>query len=109
MSKTSKFKIHVLVSKCETTHKWIAQGLEHDIVAQADTLKLLERRFIATVMAYNHAYAESGEPLKEVKPAPREYWNIYKKLQEHERNSKIKPFSKQGRFPGEAIFLQAAA
>jgi hypothetical protein len=108
MAKETKLIIHVLVRKCDTTHKWFAQGLEHDIVAQADTLKLLERRFIATVLAYTHAYSGKDEPLKQVKPAPIEYWNLFKKLQQHDRSSKIKLFPKQGRMPGEAVFLQAA-
>src|SRR5882762_5588835 len=108
MRSEPKLIIHVLVRKCETTHKWFAQGLEHDIVAQADTLKMLERRFIATVLAYAHAYSGSEQPLKEVGPAPKEYWNIFKKLEEHDRSSKIRSF-KQSKIPGEAVFLQAAA
>jgi hypothetical protein len=70
---------------------------------------MLERRFIATVLAYAHAYSGMEEPLKEVGPAPKEYWNIYKKLQEHDRSSKIRSFPKQSKTPGEAVFLQAAA
>lgn len=108
MAKEKKIIIHVLVRKCGTTQKWFAQGLEHDIVAQADTLKALERRFIATVLAYIHAYAAKPEPLKEVKPAPRVYWNIFRKLQEHDRSSKIKAFPKLSGASGEAVFLQAA-
>jgi len=108
MAKEKKIIIHVLVRKCATSHKWFAQGLEHDIVAQADTLKLLERRFIATVLAYVHAYTGKSEPLKEVKPAPKIYWNIFRKLQEHDRNSKTKAFPKLSGTSGEAVFLQAA-
>ncbi len=108
MRQEPKFIIHVLVRKCTATHKWIAQGLEHDIVAQADTLKLLEQRFIATVLAYAHAYADAKEPLKKVGPAPKSYWSAFKKLQDQARNSKIRPFPKKGKTTGEAVFLQAA-
>jgi hypothetical protein len=108
MARENKLIIHVLVRKCKTTSKWFAQGLEHDIVAQADTLKSLEQRFVATVLAYAHAYSASKEPLKEIGPASKEYWAIFKKLEEHDRNSKIRPFPKNGKTSGEVVFLQAA-
>jgi hypothetical protein len=108
MPKGAKIKIHVLVTKCPESHKWSAQGLEHDIVAQADTLKLLEQRFIATVLAYIHAHSGRENPLGAVKPAPKPYWNIFHKLEENDRNSKIKSFPKQSKTVGEAVFLQAA-
>ncbi len=109
MPKAPKVIIHVLVRKCATSHKWFAQGLEHDIVAQADTLSGLERRFIATVLAYAHAYAGSKDPLGEVAPAPKKFWNTFKKLQEVDRSSKIRAFPKQSKTVGEAVFLKAAA
>jgi hypothetical protein len=108
MPKEPKFIIHVLVRKCESTHKWIAQGLEHDIVVQADTLKLLKQRFFATVLGYAHAYSNKAEPLKEIGRAPQAYWTLFNKLQEGSRNSQIRPFPKKSKTPGEAIFLQAA-
>jgi hypothetical protein len=108
MSAVEKVKIHVLVRRCEHTRKWVAQGLEHDIVAQADTLKMLEKRFIATVLGYIHAYNTFADPLKEVAKAPKTYWDTYKKLQEKDRYSKVSPFPKRGKTMGEAVFLQAA-
>ena len=108
MPSETKLIIHVLVRKCDTTHKWIAQGLEHDIVAQADTLKMLEKRFIATVMGYVHAYRGFPHPLNHVPKAPKEQWDLYKKLQENDRSSKIRLLPKQGKTSGEAVFLQAA-
>ena len=108
MQSVKKFVVHVLVKKCEHTHKWVAQGIESDIVAQADTLKLLEQRFMATARAYIQAYSDSENPLEAVGPAPKQYWTLFRKLEERARNSKIRPFPKRGKTTGEAVFLQAA-
>jgi hypothetical protein len=105
---SSKLILHVLVKKCSTTHKWVAQGVEHNVVAQADTIKLLEKRFIATVLGYLHAYSSPAAFSKEVGPAPKEYQEIFRKLQECERSLRIRPFPKKGKTSGEAVFLQAA-
>jgi hypothetical protein len=107
-SDTNRVVIHVLVKKCPATHKWVAQGVEHDVVAQADTLKLLEKRFMATVLGYFHVYASPAAFSKEVGPAPKEYQEIFKKLKERERSLKVRPFPKRSKTSGEAVFLQAA-
>lgn len=77
-------------------------------MAQADTLKLLHQRFIAAVLGYAHAYSSCKDPLGEVGPAPKQYWSIFRKLQERARSSTIRPFPKRSRTSGEAVFLQAA-
>jgi len=107
MSTHKKIVIHVLVQKCAQSHKWVAQGLEHDIVAQADTMKLLERRFLATVLGYLHASGVANT-LDSIKPAPHRYWTVFRKIENQDRSPKIKIFPKQSNKRGEAVFLQAA-
>ena len=62
------------------TGVWIAQGLEYDICAQAETLEgvqaAFERMLAATaVISKEHGHAPFGD----IEPAPRKFWEMYRR------------------------------
>jgi hypothetical protein len=64
----------------EETGGWAAQVLEHDIATQADTLHELfyeVERLLVSHLAL--AAAEGRAPFAGLPPAPRKYWEIFKK------------------------------
>jgi hypothetical protein len=57
---------------------WVAQGLEHDIGAQAADLDTLYQRFVATLRAEVQMSIESGdEPLAGIAAAPRRFHQMW--------------------------------
>ena len=58
---------------------WIAQGLEHDITAQADSLPDVHDAFTMKVLAEVGISLDLGkEPLEGIDPAPPHFWKMYK-------------------------------
>src|SRR6266567_5239656 len=59
---------------------WIAQGLEYDICAQAQTLEDLHTAFEKALAATAFACIELGqEPFDDMEPAPQKFWAMYEK------------------------------
>ena len=60
--------------------KWVAQCLDYDITAQGETIDVARSRFARTfvgqVMVDLHHHQE---PLEGIKPAPRKYWQMFRK------------------------------
>lgn len=60
--------------------RWIAQGLEHDICTQADTIERLHISFARTVAANCAVSLGLGrEPLSDIEPAPAKFWEMFKR------------------------------
>jgi hypothetical protein len=58
---------------------WIAQGLEYDISAQANTLNELHKKFMFSVAANLAVCVELGRaPLEGIGRAPEEYWEMFR-------------------------------
>jgi hypothetical protein len=74
---------------------WVAQCLEHDIAAQASTIRDVKHLIIKTISAEAKLDANAGRrPLESVKPAPQRYWRMF---EEGERLAEQEPI------PTEAI------
>lgn len=59
---------------------WIAQGLEHDIVAQGNSIDHVEQRFVHTLVAQVLMDSMEGkEPLANLGPAPEKCMNGFTK------------------------------
>ena len=57
---------------------WIAQGLEHDIVAQGSSIDHVEQRFVHTLVAQVLMDLKEGkEPLADLGPAPEGWKNSF--------------------------------
>lgn len=88
--KTAKRQFSVQVLVLREGDVWVAQCLEYDIAAQGATLpevkKALERTFIGQMMVDAHL---GQEPLDNIPPAPREYWE---KFEQGERICDRSPF-----------------
>jgi hypothetical protein len=76
------FDLLILKEPAGGSQKWVAQCLQYDIVAQANTLDELQHVF-ARLVATNVILAlERGmEPLSNFRPAPQYYWDQYSKGQ----------------------------
>jgi hypothetical protein len=74
------FRLDVLVMR-EPVGKgqcWVAQCLQYDIVAQADTINALQATFLNALEANIILGLRRGvEPLSNLKPAPKYYWDQY--------------------------------
>jgi len=74
----NKFAIKVLIFREEGY--WIAQCLEYDILSQATTLKEVIQKLRMNILANAIICKHFGrEPLQGLKPAPRKFWDMYKK------------------------------
>lgn len=73
-------KIRVIVFK--RGEHWLAQGLEHDICAQATSLDKLFARFDLTVSLES----ELDGGLERIKPAPEQFFDMW-----DQRQSKVSP------------------
>lgn len=60
---------------------WIAQGLEHDIAAQGATIEQAKYAFEATIWGYLK-YGRGKHPLKQLRPAPDIFWQIWEQMVE---------------------------
>lgn len=59
--------------------RWIVQGLEFDIVAQADSLLDAHDAFAIKVLAEIGISLDlDKEPLEDIGPAPTEFWTMFK-------------------------------
>jgi hypothetical protein len=64
----------------EPDGRWISQGLDHDIVAQARTLPDVRYEFEKMVVAYMVLADHAGEePLAHIGPAPQKFWDMYER------------------------------
>jgi len=76
--RSQAYKLRVLF--IEEEGGWSAQVLEHDIATQADTLQELfyevERILVSHVAL---AAAEGRPPFNGIPPAPRKYWDVFKR------------------------------
>lgn len=74
----SPMNVSVIAFKEEGS--WVAQCLEYDICAQADSLAELGPEFERTFIANFAVALELGqEPFSQIEPAPQKYWDLYKK------------------------------
>lgn len=59
-------------------NSWVAQCLEHDIRAQADSLEKLQSRLQFALNLEREASVEiNGEPFKGIDPAPASYFEMW--------------------------------
>ena len=71
-------EIEISVILYQEDSHWIAQGLEHDITAQAPSLPELSERFAMKVLAEAAISMELGrEPLQGIDPAPARFWRMF--------------------------------
>ncbi len=76
--KSQNENIRVLIFKYHDL--WIAQCLEYDISAQANTLKELQDKFVCTLMAYVMLAIDNNErPFSNVPKTPKEFWKMFNK------------------------------
>lgn len=74
--KTFTITIHVLMIRDDRA--WVAQGLQHDIAAQGDTIEEALERFKRVLASEARFDLRNGqEPLAEVPPAPQSLWDIW--------------------------------
>ena len=76
------FRLNVLVLRESAGDKayWVAQCLEYDIVAQAETIQDLQCKFVHLLATNIILGLQRGiEPLSNLKPAPQFYWQQYEK------------------------------
>lgn len=58
---------------------WIVQGLEYDIIAQADSLPDAHDAFAIKILAEVGISLDlDREPLEGIEPAPTEFWTMFK-------------------------------
>ncbi len=63
--------------------KWLAQCLEHDVVAQGDSLDEVKTKFARTVMGYATLAVKYNEALfANILPAPEQYHRLWDKATE---------------------------
>jgi hypothetical protein len=67
-----------LVIYQESAGRWLAHGLEHDVMAEARTIGGVVRAAIAIVQAHTEFdVRHSHIPLSAFRPAPQAYWSAY--------------------------------
>jgi hypothetical protein len=70
--------IEISVVIYEEGDKWIAQGLEFDIVAQADSLPDLAKKFAVKAASEVAISVDLGrEIFSGIDPAPEKFWRMY--------------------------------
>jgi hypothetical protein len=72
-------KIRVLVFRDATSNIWFAQGLEHDICAQAKTIDEVHTAFEKAILANAAVALERGEePLAAIPKAPAAFFRAFR-------------------------------
>ncbi len=69
-------KLHVLLYSAKDGG-WVAQCLEHNIMAQSDSIKGAKKEFEFALKAELKFLSEHGMTLDDVAPAPQEFWARY--------------------------------
>ena len=60
---------------------WIAQGLQHNIVAHGPDVEHAKRAFVRTVRGYIELATKHGQdPLASIRPADQFFWNCWKEI-----------------------------
>ena len=70
---------HISAVLFQEGEQWVAQCLEYDIAAQAETLKeLVEYELQRVLVGHISVSLETGRvPFENVPAAPREYWDLW--------------------------------
>ena len=77
--KARKEKFSVTVLLLQEEGKWVAQCLEHDIAAQADTIKGVQQAFVKAFASQACVNIHHGKkPMEDVPPAPAVYRKSFK-------------------------------
>ena len=78
--KNLEFAVSVLIFREE--NKWVAQGLEYDIAAQADSIPAVQLALAKAVLSQAAVNVEHGkEPFEDVPEAPSRYRVEFEKAQ----------------------------
>lgn len=84
--------LNVLFFRESAGGPWIAQALEKDIAAQGESIDAAKLAFERTVFGYLAMDQRLGrEALSGLKPAPEEYWDVYRQLGVQKRFTEMKP------------------
>lgn len=79
-SKTIIIRISVLLLQEE--NYWVAQGLEHDIAAQGESISEAKKAFKKTIIGQIILDVKDNlKPLEGIEEAPQIYWDIFKKAE----------------------------
>lgn len=78
--KKLSFAVSVLIFR--EANRWVAQGLEYDIAAQADSIPAVKKAFFRAFFSQAAVNVENGkEPLEDVPEAPAFYRDEFKKAE----------------------------
>ena len=87
---TGKLRVVVFQQSLEDGPWWVAQCVEHDIVAQARTMDGVEAEFLRLLDAYVALAAKRKlkDPLAHIPPAPKRYQVLFEKTEARLTGSK---------------------
>lgn len=69
---------------------WVMQCLEYDIATQGTTIEIAKQRFEDTIVGQLRLDALSGRsPLQGIGPAPRVYWDLFRKATKEEKHQPL--------------------
>jgi len=82
-----ELKLRVIIFR-DDDGPWIAQGLEHDICAQGESLTEVMTVFEKTLEATCQSASKKDDPLAKIPPAPEHFFTMFKQASLSLKNQK---------------------